>query len=61
MLSKAQEEDQAEIEELEVRHTQQLQENRQNLEETLPLTFKFSTELLNQRKIQTNLAKQKNY
>ena len=61
MLSKAQEEDQAEIEELEVRHTQQLQENRQGLEETLPLTFKFSTELLNQRKIQTNLAKQKNY
>lgn len=31
------------------------------MEETLPLQFKFSTELLNQRKIQTNLAKQKNY
>ena len=35
------------MEELERRHTEQLQENRQMLEETLPLTFKFSAELLN--------------
>ena len=32
-----------------------------NLEETLPLTFKFSAELLNLRKIQANLGKRKNY
>jgi hypothetical protein len=38
-----------------------LEENRQQMEESLPLTFKFSAELLNLRKIQTNLAKQKNY
>ena len=56
-FQKAQEEDQAEIEELERRHTEQLQENRQNLEETLPLEFKNSAELLNLRKIQQNLAK----
>ena len=51
MLAKAQEEDQMEMEELERRHTQQLQENRQMMEETLPMTFKFSADLLNQRKI----------
>lgn len=61
VLSKAQEEDQQEIEELEMRHTQQLQENRTQMEENLPLAFKFSAELLNMRKIQTNLAKQKDY
>lgn len=44
-----------------MRHTQQLQENRTQMEENLPLTFKFSAELLNMRKIQTNLAKQKDY
>ena len=60
-MAKAQEEDQVEIEQLEANHTAQLQENRQHLEETLPMTFKFSAELLNMRKIQTNLAKQKNY
>jgi len=31
------------------------------MEENLPLAFKFSAELLNMRKIQTNLAKQKDY
>lgn len=56
-FQKAQEEDQMEIEELENRHTEDLGKNRQHLEETLPLTFKFSAELLNLRKIQTNLAK----
>ena len=61
MLAKAQEEDQVELEQLEVVHTSQLQENRQMLEETLPLVFKQSAELLNQRKIQANLAKQKDY
>lgn len=46
-----------EISELEQRHTDALQENRTVLEETLPLTFKFSAELLNLRQIQVNLAK----
>lgn len=42
-------------------HTKALEENRQKMEQELPMTFKFSAELLNLRKIQTNLAKQKNY
>jgi len=46
-----------EIEQLEMNHTELLQRNRQDLEETLPLTFKFSAELLNLRQIQVNLAK----
>jgi hypothetical protein len=33
--------------ELEERHTQELEKNREMLEEKLPLTFKFSAELLN--------------
>lgn len=61
MIQKIQQEDEQECEEAENRHVMQLQENRQNLEENLPVTFKHSTELLNQRKIQQNLAKQKNY
>ena len=61
VLAKSQEEDQKEIQELENRHTRQLEENRATLEETLPMTFKFSTELLNLRTMQTHLAKQKNY
>lgn len=60
-LQKAQEEDQRELEGLEQTHTKSLEENRFQLEQQLPLTFKFSSELLNLRKIQTNLAKQKNY
>ena len=60
-LQQAQEEDQQELNDLEEKHAKQLEENRSKLEEGLPLTFKFSAELLNLRKIQTNLAKQKNY
>ena len=60
-LQLAQEEDQNEIIALENRHTHELEENRKSLEEKLPLTFKFSAELLNLRKIQQNLAKQKSY
>jgi hypothetical protein len=37
--------------ELENRHTLEIESNRQLLEEKLPLTFKFSAELLNQQKI----------
>jgi len=39
----------------------ELQRNRQELEEKLPLTFKFSAELLNQQRIQASLAKQTKY
>ena len=46
---------------LENKHTKGLEENRQSLEENLPMTFKFSAELLNLRSIQKSLAKQKNY
>ena len=46
---------------LENRHTKALEENRSQLEENLPLTFKNSAELLNLRNIQKSLAKQKNY
>ena len=57
MITKIQQEDEQELEETENRHIAELQENRSSLEENLPLEFKQSTELLNQRKIQTNLAK----
>ena len=60
-LQRAQEEDQQEIVDLENRHTKALEENRAQLEENLPLTFKHSAELLNLRSIQKSLAKQKNY
>lgn len=60
-LQMAQEQDQEEILELENRHTKALEENRFTLEQSLPQEFKRSTELLNMRKIQQNLAKQKNY
>jgi hypothetical protein len=43
--------------ELEGRHVKQLEENRQQLEQKLPMTFKHSAELLNLQKIQVNLAR----
>ena len=43
------------------RHNMELEDNRATLESTLPLTFKFSTELLNLRKMEVNLGKQKNF
>ena len=46
---------------LEEKHINDLTVNRQTLEEKLSQTFKSSAELLNLRKIQANLAKQKNY
>jgi hypothetical protein len=45
------------LSELENRHTFEIQKNREELEEKLPLTFKFSSELLNNQAIQTSLAK----
>lgn len=46
---------------LEEKHINDLTVNRQTLEEKLSQMFKSSAELLNLRKIQANLAKQKNY
>ena len=37
--------------ELENRHAVEIETNRQQLEDMLPLTFKFSAELLNQQRI----------
>lgn len=51
--------DQAAIRALEDKHVRELEENRQKLEQTLPLTFKHSAELLNLQKIQQQLARQK--
>lgn len=60
-IQAAHQSDQEEIGQLEDKHTKDLEENRQMQEEKLPLEFKFSSELLNLRQIQRNLAKQKNY
>ena len=46
---------------LEEKHIRELEDNRQRLEETLPMNFKYSAELLNLQKIQQQLAKQKEY
>ena len=58
-LLQTQKEDGQVLSELENKHTLELESNRNYLEEKLPLTFKYSAELLNQQKIQDNLAKQK--
>lgn len=47
------------IQGLEEKHVKQLEENRHMLEERLSMVPKASAELLNFRKIQANLAKQK--
>ena len=44
---------------LERQHQLELEKNNQDLNEKLPLTFKFSSELLNYQRIQASLAKQK--
>ncbi len=49
------------IKQLEDKHIQQLELYAQDLEKDLPTNFKPSAELLNLRKIQLSLAKQKNY
>jgi len=50
-----------EIQNLENKHNNELEQNRANLEQKLSTSFKQSAELLNLRKIQKDLAKQKNY
>lgn len=49
------------IKALEDKHLEQLEKYSQNLEKDLPNIFKPSAELLNLKKIQLSLAKQKNY
>ncbi len=49
------------IKEKEQEHIKQLEDKAKELEKTLPNIFKPSAELLNLRKIQFSLAKQKNY
>lgn len=46
---------------LEERHIHELEANRQELEQKLPLTFKQSAELLNLRQIEQQLARQTQY
>jgi hypothetical protein len=46
-LMKIEEQDAEAMKELESRHVRQLEENRQLLEQKLPMTFKHSAELLN--------------
>ena len=58
-LLQTQREDAQALSELEARHTAEIESNRQILGDKLPLTFKFSSELLNMQKIQESLAKQK--
>lgn len=58
-MLQTQKEDAQALGELENRHTVEIENNRQILGEKLPLTFKFSSELLNMQQIQNNLAKQK--
>lgn len=58
-LGQIEQNDQIALKNMEEKHIRELEENRGNLEQGLPLTFKFSAELLNLQKIQKNLAKQK--
>lgn len=56
-LAQIEQQDQQAIRALEERHVRDLEENRQVLEQRLPLTFKQSAELLNLKQIQQQLAK----
>lgn len=56
-MAKTQEENQAMANQLEDRHVKELEENRQRLDQTLPMVPKASAELLNLKKIQEQLAR----
>ncbi len=56
-LAQIEQQDQEAIRALEERHIRDLEENRQMLEQKLPLTFKLSAELLNLKTIQGQLAR----
>ncbi len=49
------------LQQLQDRHQKELEENRQVLENKIPQVFKASSELLNNKKIQDQLARQKEY
>lgn len=49
------------IQQLEERHTKELEENRAVLEQKVPVVFKPSSEMLNLKKIVDQLARQKEY
>ena len=57
VLNQLEQEQQNSILMLEDRHVKELEQNRQDLEQKLPMTFKHSAELLNMKNIQINLAK----
>ena len=58
-LLQTQQEDAMALAQLERQHAQELEKHHQELNAKLPMTFKFSPELLNLVRIQANLAKQK--
>ena len=60
-LAQIEMQDQQAIQGLEERHVRELEQNRQELEQKLPMTFKQSAELLNLRTIEQQLARQKQY
>ena len=60
-LAQIEQQDQQAIQALEEKHIKELEENRAALEQSLPLNFKLSAELLNMQKIQQQLAKQTQY
>lgn len=49
------------IQQLEERHNKELEENRAVLEQKIPMNFKPSSELLNLKRIQDGLVRQKEY
>lgn len=61
LLQQQEQQDQQATKALEDKHIRELEENRQMLEQSLPLTFKHSAELLNMQKIEQQLAKAKEY
>lgn len=50
-LAQCEQEDQNAVAGMEKKHVEELEANRANLEQKLPLTFKYSAELLNLQKI----------
>ena len=58
-LLQTQQEDAQALGELEDKHTRELQQLKNDLENKLPLTFKFSPQLLNLQRVQASHAKQK--
>eukprot|EP00347_Sterkiella_histriomuscorum_P006204 403353664 len=60
-LQSKEQEFQQQIQQLDERHQQELEKNRIDLQQRIPTNFKPSSELLNLKKIQDQLARQKEY